>query len=104
MQIDKLINLEVKIMSGYTQAVDNLAYHVQQMALTVPPEVESIMVNDTNIDPHTLLMALPEEHRDKWYKIDDIANTIQEIYNVTSDKLMEDVTFKMMEGIVYVPR
>lgn len=91
-------------MSGYTQAVDNLVYHVQKMALTAPPEVENMMVNDTNIDPHALLMALPEEHRDKWYKIDDIANTIQEIYNVTSDKLMADVTFKMMEGIAYVPR
>lgn len=91
-------------MSGYTQAVDNLAYHIQQMALTAPPEVENIMANDANIDPHALLMALPEEDRDKWYKIDEIANTIQKIYKVTSDKLVEDVTFKMMEGIAYVSR
>jgi hypothetical protein len=91
-------------MSGYTQAIDNLAYHVQQLTLSAPEEVKTLVERSPDIDPVTLLMMLPEEDREPWYKINEIAKTIQTEYQVTAEKLDEDVAYAMLNGVLYEPR
>ena len=82
---------------GYVQAVHNMAYTIDQVAMET---MDPIVAEHGLVSTEEASKMMSPEDRKKWEDIESIANVVCETYDVEYDDFMDDVQALMWQGLL----